>query len=371
LETLAKLGEGTPGSTASVNVFQIVSSQSMPFTELQAELPPVEPCALPTISLIDYSVCMSGELHEIIPCPPGRMAEALALVLCDMAPSQRGEIAGHLLGGIKQTEFVEEPLFIALRNGEIRGAAWGQRQPGNVATFWMPRLAEGENQLLARQLAAAVVQALDDAAVPMTQVLLTAADDFAVPMLAAVGFRYLAELLYMTCEAVRFPRQFPATELEFVPYSEDQLARLVRIIEQTYKHSLDCVAIGGMRTMEDVITGYRATGVFQPENWFIVCARHVDVGVLLLASHPQAGHYELTYMGLVPEARGRGWGRQIMEFAKWRAYCAGVERVVLAADAINNPALRVYRLGGFEIFDRRTVYVRCMQKGEGEEQIRQ
>ena len=33
-----------------------------------------------------------------------------------------------------------------------------------------------------------------------------------------------------------------------------------------------------------------------------------DVGVLLLADHPRARHWELMYMGLVPEARGTGLG---------------------------------------------------------------
>ena len=41
--------------------------------------------------------------------------------------------------------------------------------------------------------------------------------------------------------------------------------------------------------------------------------------MLLLADHPKARHWELMYMGLVPEVRGRGWGRQIARYAQWLA----------------------------------------------------
>ena len=37
-------------------------------------------------------------LPEIVRCPPELRAEALALVLCDLAPSQRREIARRLAG---------------------------------------------------------------------------------------------------------------------------------------------------------------------------------------------------------------------------------------------------------------------------------
>ena len=36
-------------------------------------------------------------LPEIVRCPPELLAEALALVLCDLAPSQRREVGGVLL----------------------------------------------------------------------------------------------------------------------------------------------------------------------------------------------------------------------------------------------------------------------------------
>ena len=63
-------------------------------------------------------------------------------------------------------------------------------------------------------------------------------------------------------------------------------------------------------------------------------------------------------MGLVPDVRGRGWGRQITRYAQWLARGAKVERIVVAVDTANEPAAGVYRSSGFEMWDRRAVYVR-------------
>ncbi len=295
---------------------------------------------------------------EIIRCPRQRIAEALSLVLCDIAPSQRREIAGELLGVDKRADVSHELLFIALRGDELRGAAWGQRQPGNIAVFWPPQLVPGEEGQTGVDLAESIVRLLDQTAVEMTQVLLPTADASAVPTLQSLGFRHLADLLYMSCEAARFPAEPPAVELEFIPYSGSQRRRMMELVEQTYEETLDCVALNGMRTIDDIISGYEGTGVFRPENWLLVRARGQDIGVLLLADHPQARHWELMYMGLVPQWRGYGFGRQIAQHAAWRARRAGVERIVLAVDALNEPALRMYGSVGFEIWDRRTVYAR-------------
>jgi ribosomal protein S18 acetylase RimI-like enzyme len=64
------------------------------------------------------------------------------------------------------------------------------------------------------------------------------------------------------------------------------------------------------------------------------------------------------YTALIPEARGRGWGRQIARYAQWLARAAGVERIVVAVDAANWPAVAMYRDSGFQMWDQRAVYVR-------------
>jgi ribosomal protein S18 acetylase RimI-like enzyme len=132
-------------------------------------------------------------------------------------------------------------------------------------------------------------------------------------------------------------------------------------LEQTYEGTLDCPALNGVRRLEDVVEGYRATGSFRTENWLIARESGRDIGVLLLTDHPSARHWELMYMGVVSAARGRELGRQITRHALWLARCADVERVVLAVDAANRPALAMYERAGFAAWDRRSVFVRFLR----------
>ncbi len=296
---------------------------------------------------------------EIVRCPPELRAEALALVLCDVAPSLRRQVAGGLLNAEDLAELANEPLFIARRGKQLCGAVWGQRQSGNIAVFWPPQLEAGEDATTARSLAEAVIAALDDTSIELVQAFLSAPDPEIVTVLRHVGFHHLADLHYMACESQKFPVAAPnSCGLDYTDYKPSQRHRLIGLIERTYEGTLDCTSLNGVRDIEHVINGYQNTGVFLPQCWLIVRSGDCDVGVLLLADHPQNRQWELMYVGLVPEARGRGWGRQITRYAQWLARGARAERIVVAVDAANGPAVAMYRSSGFELWDRRAVYVR-------------
>jgi ribosomal protein S18 acetylase RimI-like enzyme len=305
---------------------------------------------------------------EIVLCPPELRVEALSLVLVDLAPAQRREIGGGLLRECEANDAAAGGLFVALRGDELCGAAWAQFQPGNTAVFWPPRLDLGETlDPTAPRLAAAALAALDAAGVTMTQVLLPAPDAPDAELLESVGFRYLTDLVYLTCEQHRFPAEAPSGDLRFEQYDESQRDRLIRIVERTYEETLDCPDLGGQRNMGDVLAGYRATGVYRPANWFFICAvdadrrQEEDVGALLLAEHPGSRHIELIYMGLAKSARGRGWGKQIVRQAQWIARVCGAERIVSAVDAANVPGMAVYRDAQFTEWDRRSVFLRFLK----------
>src|SRR5262249_40942258 len=149
-------------------------------------------------------------------------------------------------------------------------------------------------------LAEAVVAALDETSVEMTQAILSAPSPETVAVLRHVGFRHVADLHYLASESDRFP--LPAPEpfgLGFEEFQMDQRERLMRLIERTYVGTLDCAALNGVRDMDNVVNGYQATGVFCAENWLFARNGGADVGVLLLADHPKGKHWELMYTGLV------------------------------------------------------------------------
>ncbi len=309
--------------------------------------------------LIGYSVAMPDTHPEIVRCPPPQIAEAAALVLSDLPPSARPDVAPELFDHSNSDAAADEALYVLVVDGVVCGAAWGQRQPGNTAILWPPRFKTGGDTAAALPLVEGVAHDLDALGIGMAQVLLSEDDTSTATAIRSAGFRHLADLLYLTCEAISFPDAQPdAAPLEFEPYQEHQRGRLMDVVERTYEGTQDCVALGGERQTDDVIDGYQATGEFRPDHWLFARADGQDVGVLLLADHPSAGHLELLYMGLVPEFRGQGWGVRIARHAQWVARCAGMERIVLAVDAVNSPAVAMYEEADFVAWDRRAVYMR-------------
>lgn len=110
--------------------------------------------------------------------------------------------------------------------------------------------------------------------------------------------------------------------------------------------------------MDEVLTSYRDTGEFDPQRWLIVQHEDRDVGCLLLADHPAADQWELVYMGLMAEARGRGFGLPLVQYAQWLTRLADRPRLVVAVDGANGPAMSVYDSAGFVSWDQRVVFWR-------------
>ncbi len=294
---------------------------------------------------------MPSEKFIVVPCPPLLAREALALVLADLTPEQRRDFAPA------ETNGPIEALVVAVEEGELRGAAWGQRQPGSTAILWPPRFVGAFDAAASVRLMSAVAAALDAAGIRMTQVLVPDESSPLAHSLVLSGFKRLTELQYLSWEAVANVEAL-APSLEFEPYRESLRPRLAAVIEQTYEGTQDCPGIGGQRPMEEVLEGYRSTGVFRPESWLLVREGARDVGVLLLAEHPSANHWELLYMGLIRAARGRQLGCAVVRHAQSLAQASGAERLVLAVDAENFPAIKMYNETGFVAWDQRTVFVR-------------
>jgi ribosomal protein S18 acetylase RimI-like enzyme len=132
----------------------------------------------------------------------------------------------------------------------------------------------------------------------------------------------------------------------------------VRIIERSYEGTLDCPALARLRGGDDSLEAHRATGQFVPNAWRLYRSDGADVGVLLLAEHRDSDLCEVAYLGVVPEARGRGIGRAILHDGLTMARDSGHAAIEIAADAGNAPALSLYRGLGFSEVRRFAVHLR-------------
>lgn len=288
---------------------------------------------------------------EITPVPTSQSAEAFALLLRDLAEHDRVEQTRAFMSG-----GALDGLLHARRGDQLVGVVFFQLQPGQTAIVWPPRLAAGEPDETADRLLEAANRKMAASDVAMANVLLETVSETDDAVLFAGGYQPLAKLLYLVCGEEEFPPARPSGPLEYEPYTEAEHDRLVRLVEATYVETLDCPRLNNVRRTEDVLAGYRQTGVFDPSRWLFVRHQGKDVGCLIVTDHPEHGSCELIYMGVTATSRGHGWGKNIARHAQWLTALAGRPRLVLAVDAANSPAIDMYTSVGFHAWDRRTVY---------------
>lgn len=317
-----------------------------------------------------------------------RLAPALELAHAFLPQNTRQATVAMIQRLLAENVLSAAGLFAAYRGGgdsapsaNLVGAIWGEVQAGRSAAAQPPQLSDGEPDETALLLLRALEDHFLEQQVSLYQVQLEqplAGDGSAhdsrpprshvAPLLETTGLRHASDLLFLASEAHDFPHH-PPSGLEFEPYRNSERRRLAELLENTYRDSLDLPELDGLRSIDDVIEGHRHTGVYRHGYWRFVRRYGRDVGCLLLCEHPPHGQWELAYMGLVPEARGRGWGATLAQYGQYLVGRAGGQRLLLAVDVRNTPALRSYGQAGFQPWRRRAVYLKSLpataERGRG------
>jgi mycothiol synthase len=296
-------------------------------------------------------------------CSPPLRALALYALHAGLPADQRVALPAALEAAAdKFGERAWEGLFVCWRAGdegpqpEIIAATWVQPLAGNTAVLWPP----SPNVLALSSLLSVAAGFVDEQGFRLAQLVVSASDGYPAEEMTRGGFAPLVELVYLHRETAALG--VPSGELRFIANAGPNLPRLKAVLQATYDGSLDCPALDGIRPLDEVVAGYQAQGEHRPERWYVVEDSGDDVGALILAFHREVENCELVYMGVTPAARGRGCGRHIVQFAVNAAAEMGARRLVLAVDASNAPALRVYGELDFTEWDRRLVYARLQAR---------
>ncbi len=146
-------------------------------------------------------------------------------------------------------------------------------------------------------------------------------------------------------------------QLKWVNYSHCNHELFKDVISRSYKGSLDCPELENLRDMESVISSHKAAGDFDPHYWKLLFWQGKAVGVLLLSPLSDSRLMELTYMGLIPQARGHQLGRVLLQQACSCCVDYGSDTLILAQDCRNHYAYRLYTSFGFKVTFRRTVLI--------------
>jgi len=251
----------------------------------------------------------------------------------------------------------EVPTFASIRHVVL--AAPAKPGAGGTAMFFTSAPSPGPGRA---ELAAAIDAACHGLrGVRLAQALLEPDERGALESFLLAGFGRVGELLYMrrtwTPPLQEVDDAWPegVSVRTWSPGDDDAL---VEALDRSYVETLDCPELCGLRSTRDVLDSHRSTGSFDPDLWWIVRVAGRPAGALLINPCPEQGHSELVYLGLAPDARGRGIASRLLALGL-RALSDRAERdVTLAVDTRNAPAVRLYERFGFAAFARRIALVR-------------
>jgi ribosomal protein S18 acetylase RimI-like enzyme len=253
-------------------------------------------------------------------------------------------------------------LFVGRRQGRIVAALLAQRLTPRTAAVWPPEVAVRWRRAdLAAAVIRAAVAAFDAAGVRLVQALVDAvAEPRAAADLERGGLPRVTDLAYLardTSPAVSIPRI--AARMDWITYTASSHDLFADALESSYADSLDMPELDGVRSLDDLLILHRAAGRFRPDRWLVGTVRGEPEAraFLVLSEPPDRPAWEVSYLGLSPQARGRGLGRAAIAHAIDLAR-GHASRLELAVDVRNQPARRLYRATGFITFDRRAVHLR-------------
>ena len=284
------------------------------------------------------------------PAAPQEVAEALRVVLGSPAhPADEAHVADFMQFAHRRGIDVAE-AWLAERAGAIAWALLPIVSPGRTMLLLTPGGVPGDpaDRAAAGDLADAVCGHFHRRNVQLAQVLLDPADGPLHRLYEGRSFVRVAQLVYLHGTPRRKAAAPPLPPaVRWVTYGPDTHGQFASTIAATYERSLDCPTLNGLRDIEDVLAGHKASGDFDPGLWALLCEGERALGALLLAPTPTGETVELVYLGLVPAARGRGLADLMMRQALAVA-ARGAGRLSLAVDSENAPALKLYYRHGMQ-----------------------
>ncbi len=294
---------------------------------------------------------------RIGPALPSEQQDALRLLLQHLPAAEREAAVNRAERMLVTGELEPGGLFVARSSGRATGAMLASLAAGAVGLVWPPRDAQ-DDPAVEDALVAAVRQWLRARQVRTAQALLPREEASLGDSLARNGFPRITTLWFL-----RHQLELPACELAepewpaFQAYASADAPLFEDVLLQTYQGTLDCPELNGVRAVGDILAGHRAQGRFDPATWWLAWDEARPVGVLLLNPSGDGESCELVYMGVVPEHRRQGLGRQLVRKALREAKLAGARELTLAVDERNFLARRLYQSLGFESCDCRDVYL--------------
>jgi ribosomal protein S18 acetylase RimI-like enzyme len=287
---------------------------------------------------------------------PEEREQALALIFQHLDEANRVDRVRIALGLLERGELEPEGLFVIRRRG-LAGALLCLPAPGACGLLWPPQTWPPRPSLEDALLRHAIGW-LRQRGCKLGQCLLTPEEEHLAPALIRNGFPRLTDLWYLRHDLdLPVPRHGPPPRLRYVTSSPATADLFRQTLLETYEDTRDCPEINGARSVEEILEGHRSQGVFDADRWWVALDGDAPVGLVLLNEMPEAQAWDVAYIGVVPDARRRGYGREMLQRALSAAQATGAKQMTLSVDGRNQPAWDLYRDLGFRPFEKRHVYL--------------
>jgi len=310
------------------------------------------------------------EVWQIRGACPEEVPRLLEVFFAQLEPAARTQAQGATLELLAARQLSPADILGAWQGSEAIGCVLAVPAPGRVGMLWLPRVKIGLPYARPVQIAL-IREALRHLRLrncQLAQAVIHPRESQA-EVLRQAGLQYLTRLLFLrralarapaaspTADPVRTPGTSQPSHLVFLPLADVGRELFAATLLRTYEGTHDCPELGGVRHMEDILASHEAQGQFMPERWWLVTERSRPVGVLLVNAVPEWEAWEVVYMGIVPEARGHGFGTLLMVKALTEAHAAGIPYLALSVDARNHFALHIYEELGFVPWEERDIYM--------------
>lgn len=232
---------------------------------------------------------------------------------------------------------------------------------GKTSMVFLSSVPLRKNVPTVSKLIAKACQVQDTEQTHIIQALLEPNQRYELVALDQAGFTHLAHLIYMQRYVTAANRGNGKLHLgpnvQIYHWSEANRKRFADAILASYVDTKDCPALLGVRNINDVIAGHMAAGEFDPKRWFALYDGDTPLGVMLLNRIAHRSALELVYLGLAPEARGKGYARKLMQHAMDITAEHNACQILLAVDQENEPARKLYQRMGFARGEKKTALI--------------
>lgn len=280
-------------------------------------------------------------------CPSTLRREALLHLAAIHEPGLQPALNAALRSA-KQTDW--DGLWIYQQQGHIAGALWVQPLVNATAQLWLPC----QDGPASRALLAAAHAWVIEQEITLCHVVLPPSHYAWESTLLAYDMVRLAELRHLSIDlssatlapGQTFRQPGPLSlSIRLEAFTQLSAAAQTSLLDSISQESLDCPGLRESLSSEALLAGFYGQASEASHHWYSVNLGSERIGVLLLAAG-DAHYWELLLMGVVPQRRGQGIGRNVLQAAFSLAVSQGATDMVLTVDANNAPALHLYKQAG-------------------------